>query len=246
MLNSTRLGVKIPPIVSPGNNQRMSVSNASINRTKQNDVHFTGGISDGIANWVSNGGKKTINSSKDFNGLIKLTAENGMLFSSILACALGISIRPVTIMAMPGNKDDKQYSAVKSIATGLVSLFITGGSLIIMQKGIDKAGIVFKKLEAQKLLNKGKISNDLFEKLTHLEKNPALDKVGREAMEKINKKEAIFKTLTNYGSKWFIGPVEAFTLFALIHPIMNTVFPKKNSKPEHASNDKSVNKKGGN
>lgn len=238
--NTTSLGVR-PSYVPLKRNSNLN--------SKQN-VRFQGVgnfLSDKFAKNVMAKGSTVINSTKDFSAPVKLTATNGTLFSAVLACALGVSLRPATIMAMPGNPDDKKYSAVKSIATGLTSLFLLGSALILVQKGLNKAGKKFYQIEADKLFNKSKktdIDKVVHDKLNKINegKDFVMDAVTAKADAAITKKTETFKTLTSYGFKWILGVAEAKVLFAMIPPIMSKVFPKKNS---HSADKKPEVKKEG-
>lgn len=59
---------------------------------------------------------------------LKLADDNQSLFNAIFALGLTCVLRPLTIMALPGekkNNDDKKYAAAHSIASGIIALGIS-------------------------------------------------------------------------------------------------------------------------
>lgn len=74
---------------------------------------------------------KRIFTNDTFHNYLKKAADNQLVFSSLFALFLTCTLRPISIVALPGqkkNKDDKKYAAAHSIASGVIGYVI---SLII-------------------------------------------------------------------------------------------------------------------
>ncbi|MEW5822482.1 MAG: hypothetical protein AB1782_19970 [Cyanobacteriota bacterium] len=126
------------------------------------------------------------------------------LFEALTALGVTCSIRPVTIMVVPGAKvEDRQYAAVKSIASGLV--------------GYAMSYVAFKPLgDIISKLGNGAYDNIL--------KKPFPFKAGTAQFN-------TFSFIINYGSKFLLAIPMAMATFKMIPWLMNKVFPDRKKKP---------------
>lgn len=80
---------------------------------RKNETKFTS-LSSKTADLIAN--NKIIGNILDYSG------KNSSLVNSVFVFGLSTMIRPLTTMALPTDKEDKKYSAVRSIATGIAEL----------------------------------------------------------------------------------------------------------------------------
>lgn len=131
--------------------------------------------------------------------------KNASWFEACMVLGLATTIRPVSIMGMPAKKDDKQYAAAKSIATGIIGFAVAALIYLPLAAVMKKSG------EAAKKLLETNAGKGIF---------PA---IGTKAYDSFN-------FIINYGSKFIVGPLDAMLLFKLIPPIMHKVFPERYKK----------------
>ena len=126
------------------------------------------------------------------------------IFESFAALGVTCTIRPISIMALPGAKtEDKQYAAVKSIASGIVGYALS----LVLYKPI---GDIMMKL------GKGGYDNLL--------KKPFPFKTGSPQFD-------TFSFIVNYGSKFALALPTAVATFKAIPWMMDKVFPNRKKKP---------------
>ncbi|MEW5822186.1 MAG: hypothetical protein AB1782_18470 [Cyanobacteriota bacterium] len=126
------------------------------------------------------------------------------LFEALTALGVTSTIRPATILIVPGaKKEDKQYAAVKSIASGVIGY-------VISYIAFKPLGDVIEKL--------GKGAYD------HLLKKPFPFKAGTPQF-------ATFSFIVNYGTKFLIAIPYAMATFQMIPWLMNKLFPNRKKKP---------------
>lgn len=73
------------------------------------------------------GRPKSIFTSNKIHEYLKKAADNQLVFGSLFALVLTCTLRPITIVALPGqkkNKDDKKYAAAHSVASGIIGYVI--------------------------------------------------------------------------------------------------------------------------
>lgn len=184
---------------------------ASFQAKQANNVSFQGVIDPntlkGFQKWgvkLANKIPNTFYEGKTLNYIADLAKNYPGLFEALAALGVTCTIRPVSIMALPGAKtEDKQYAAVKSIASGLVGY----GLSLALYKPI---GDVMKKL------GKGE--------LNHLLKKPFPYKTGSAQFD-------TFSFVVNYGSKFILALPTAVATFKAIPWLMNKIFPNRKKKP---------------
>lgn len=99
----------------------------------QNNISFKGGVPLTILD--------PIIKNKYFQSLLNLSVKNPSLFDSTIVLALATTIRPATILAIPGPpKEDRQYAAAKSIATGIIGVIVSALIYIPFEKGLRTFG----------------------------------------------------------------------------------------------------------
>ena len=99
--------------------------------------------------------------SETIQKILKLADDNRPVFNAMYAIALTCFLRPATIMALPGekkNKDDKKYAAAHSIASGLIGFCVATvlGSVPRAVKKITKNPENFIKNKSSYLLKSKK------------------------------------------------------------------------------------------
>lgn len=73
------------------------------------------------------GRPRTIFTGSKIHEYLKKAADNQLVFGSLFALILTCTLRPLTIVALPGqkkNKDDKKYAAAHSVASGIIGYVI--------------------------------------------------------------------------------------------------------------------------
>lgn len=79
--------------------------------------------------------------SKGGQKILKLASNNPTFFSLALMTALATTLRPATIMVVPGaKKEDKKYAAMKSIISSLITLTTQGLIFYPLGKAMVKEG----------------------------------------------------------------------------------------------------------
>lgn len=160
---------------------------------------------------------------KAYSGL-KWLAEaqnlNSTLCNAAIVTALATTLRPAAILAMPGaKKEDKQYSAAKSITTGIVGLLF--------------ALALYKPLEHSLAKLSGKLTK--LAKLKSMGDKANLDKVTSKVIDKFpfhheSKEFEILSYLLTKGSMFIIGPIQAFCMINTIPHAVRRIFPKSTDK----------------
>ena len=142
--------------------------------------------------------------SKKTHEIFRLAEENAILFRMAYGCILATTLRPLVIMGVPGaKKDDKKYAAVKSIASGLVSLAM--------------AAVLFIPLE-HSIRNLGKLA---------LEKGA---KTSGFPYKYLSKEYDSFQYIMNMGAGFLAAPLDSYLVFKLVPPVIKKLFPKKEEK----------------
>lgn len=145
-------------------------------------------------------------------------AKNLAWTESIAMFFIGISLKPLTIMALPGAKEeDKQYAATKALLGAAVD-FSIASTLIPPIEHILKS------------FNK-KINNDGFlkENEQHLKKY-FNNKTNFKAFEKV----------TSYFPKYVAVPLRSALTIALIPPTLKLLFPEVSKRKEEAKTNELV------
>lgn len=147
---------------------------------------------------------KNFYNSGTLNYVAKLAKDYPGLFEGLTALGVTCTIRPLTILTMPGaKKEDKQYAAVKSIASGIL--------------GYIESLIIFKPLgDIVKKLGQGQYDKFL--------KKPFPFKYGTPQFN-------TFSFIVNYGSKFIAAIPFAILTFKLIPVMMEKLFPNRKKKP---------------
>jgi len=145
-----------------------------------------------------------------FHSACKMAANNYVLFDATVLLALSTTLRPATIMTVPGpSKEDKKYAAAKSIATGLL--------------GFALAAAIYIPLEKHMQTLSGKPVKKLVKDTTKAVKDycdPKFPKFGTEEYKS-------FIYMVSNGLKFIIAPLEALALFTMIPIVVNKIFPHK-------------------
>lgn len=178
---------------------------------KSSSVSFGGVINPATMNaferwgyYLSQKVPKNFYNSKFLDYIARMAKDYPGLFEALTALGVTCTIRPITIMAMPGAKqEDKQYAAVKSVASGIVGY---GLSLLAFKP----LGDIVKKL--------GEGGYD------HILKHPFPYKYGTPQFN-------TFSFITNYGAKFLLALPMAIATFKLIPVMMDKLFPNRNKKP---------------
>lgn len=142
--------------------------------------------------------------SKKFDSILK-KANDLALTESLIMFGIAVTIKPLTIMLVPGAKEeDKRYAATKALLGGSVDFAIATIFITPVTKVLEK-----------------------FNELA--EKNPKLitDKV---SYLKDPKNLKNFKKITEYGPKFLLVPVRSLLTIALIPPTLKYLFPDEAKK----------------
>ena len=135
--------------------------------------------------------------------VIDTAVENAALLEAGVALGLATTLRPASIMVVPGPpKDDRKYAAAKSIATGIVGFAFTAAVFIPI---------------AAATKNLGKLAKD------NLLIKTGFPEVG-------SARYKVIEYLTTYASKFIVAPLEAMALFAMVPPIVHKFLDKKDKK----------------
>lgn len=245
-------------------NQKVAGGERSL---QTNQPAFTG-IPEMLASKVPEGLLK----SKIFHGILQTAERNASLFEAGFVLAIATTLRPMTVLSMPGAKmEDKQYAAVKAISSGTVGFVLAallyipmaaimtrlGNSakfaskakeaLALAQKAVsDPAKLAKANEAAQHVLKatkfiKGDKAVKVFDQASQALQATGgaatfeaatkalneLTKVAKFPFELGSKSFDAFNYMLNYGSKFIIGPLDAWILFKLIPPLMNKLFPNR-------------------
>jgi len=217
----------------PKNEQKLQIKNQSANVTftggffspkKQDSVSFSGAPKapkkPGNGFWSKVGENETVKKfikSKAFDKLLKAGNDLAKI-ESIFMFAIAVTIKPVTIMALPGAKEeDKKYAATKAFLGGAVDFGIATAAIVPITNVINKFN--------------EKIAKDpsiLTEKIAYLR-----DK------QKFNS----FKNVVEYAPKFLLVPVRSAITIALIPPTLKYLFPEEAKKlKEKKENNHSIKK----
>ena len=151
---------------------------------------------------------KKVVMSKAFHKVCDVAGKNPPLFSAGLVFVITTTVRPAAILAVPGaKKEDKQYSAARSFATGMIAF-----SLALM---------VYRPLESLiRRLGKAALSNS---------DHPFPFTYGSEEFEKFN-------YLATQTANVIIAPFQAMLLMEFIPPIVRKIFPNNKSESNQTPN----------
>ena len=159
---------------------------------------------------IANGLIDKIMRNKITHKVFELAENNSLLFRMAYGCVLSVALRPLVIMAIPGaKKDDKKYAAVKSIASGIVSLLMAAVLFIPLEYSIRRLG-------KSALENVGKPGEFPYKYIPH---NP-----------KECQKYDAFQYVMNMGAGFLVAPLDAYLVFKLVPPVVDKLFPKKQEK----------------
>ncbi len=157
--------------------------------------------------WTRLGENKKIKEfikSKRFDNILK-KANDLAWTESLIMFGIAVTIKPFTIMALPGAKEeDKKYAATKALLGGVVDFGIATAFILPVTKTLEH-------------FNK------------KIKENPAIitDKVKYLKNEKNLKN---FKKITEYGPKFLLVPVRSLLTIALIPPTLKYLFPDEAQK----------------
>lgn len=172
---------------------------------KQDSVSFAGGKKEDI--WTKIGkNEKVRNFFKNPKFLKFLEKTNDVAWmESIFMFAIATTIKPITILAVPGAKDeDKKYAATKAFLGGVVDFSI--GTLFILPVTL-KLKKFHKKIEANPKI--------ITEKVPFLKCKAKFD---------------VFKDAVAYAPKFLLLPVRSAITIALIPPTLKFLFPEEAKK----------------
>ncbi len=196
---------------------------------KQDSVSFSGAPKSpnkGFWKWVGErkGVRNFIKGKKLDNILEK--ANNLAWFESILMCLIAVTIKPTTIMALPGAKEeDKKYAATKAFLGGCVDFAIASAIVLPITTICDKFN---EKIKADP-------NKFLTENMKYL---------------KDEKRLKNFSKVLGYAPKLLLVPVRSALTIALIPPTLKYFFPeearKLKDKKDTKNAVKSKIKEGGN
>ena len=84
-----------------------------------------------VANYIQN--------HKRAQKFLQNVESNTGLYSGILAFGVGTTLKPVTIMSTPGNKEDKKYATAKSISTAIADVGLAVLIFVPLKKILDSS-----------------------------------------------------------------------------------------------------------
>ena len=185
----------------------LSVCNSNVNCYRMNNYRKTydNSCNAKLISFQANSGEPLklldmLLKNKYVQNILSLAQKNPILFKASLATILALSIRPLTILAVPGaKKKDKQYAATKSIVSGAVSFGIACGISWPLQKAIEKFKVAAENGTLEKSLKKP-LTKERFE---------------------------AFNYFVITGAYFIVIPLEAFLLFKAIPKVINLIFPDK-------------------
>ena len=93
-------------------------------------ISFKSGITEKISN--------TIIKNENIQNILKNCSYNAPIYNSIFIFLLAVTLRPFSIMCTHGNKEDRKYSAARSIASGVADLIFTSAIFIPLGKLLEK------------------------------------------------------------------------------------------------------------
>lgn len=181
--------------------------------------------------------------------LLAKAADNQIVFSSLFALFLTCTLRPISIVALPGqkkNKDDKKYAAAHSIASGVIGYFtalLIASPIAIALKKIGKAPTKYLDIKSLNYyLGDDQIDylQNIKEKLAKEVKERKLTqkRADAEFIEKSTKqfKAAKFfnngKKIINMAPDTILAIPKAILTIALIPPILKYIFGLEKKKHE--------------
>lgn len=188
---------------------------------KQDSVNFSGAPTPpkkGFWNWIGDNPKvKKFIRGEKFDNLLK-KADSLAWMESILMFAIAVTIKPVTIMALPGAKEeDKKYAATKAFLGGAVDFAISSAFILPLTKIIKSFG-------------------------DKIEKDPKILTEKSEYLKKAHNFKN-FKKVIEYAPKFLLVPVRSGLTIALIPPTLKYMFPEEAKKLKEKKEGKySINK----
>lgn len=200
--------------VLPKNDKKNKIINKSANVTftggffspeKQDNISFARAPKKGF--WAKLGGHPKVKEfirSKTFDKALEL-ANNLAMFESIFFFAIAVTLKPLTIMALPGAKEeDKKYAATKAFLGGCVDFAISSAILYPITEVVKRFR---KKIEENPTI--------LTEKVQHLKNKNKLDNLNK---------------VLGYAPKYLLVPVRSAMTIALIPPTLKYLFPEEAKK----------------
>lgn len=193
---------------------------------------------------------------KALNWLLEFVKKHNVSGNALMALFLAGALRPVTIMALPGDKDkeDKIYAAGHSMASGLIGYAFSTAVTTPWDNGIEELMENYKKhydvvidnirngknAEPPALKYKFDILTKKYDKLVELEKQAADS--GTKLAKKACKQyiDALQLEMKNI-SEWVIALPRAALTIALIPLILKYVFGLEKKKPAQAQAQTPVN-----
>jgi|GEM_PF-3948703 len=176
-------------------NEQAKIKKAQVN----SNLSFSG-FPEYLANKVPDSFLKN----KGFHNFLKLAEDNATLFEDVVTLILGITLRPASILAIPGaKKEDKNYAAAKSIASVVLGFGMTALVYIPLARHMKKLGNTAVKNASKSCSFPYPANSPQF---------------------------ASFNYLINYGSSFIAAPIQTILLFKAIPPIVNKFFSKSSNK----------------
>lgn len=163
-----------------------------------------------------------------FQSMLKMFEEDSVIASALVALFVAGGARPLTNIAMAGEKDkeDSMYAASHAIASAVIGFVV---SSIIMAP----FGTAFRK-----------IKNDPKKYLTGLEDLLGVPEIGKRKLEKSKAYKRISKMAQFIPDSLVMGVPKAMLTIALIPPILKYVFHlekgKKHNQTENNTNTQQV------
>ena len=215
--------------VLPKNEKKNQTINKSANVTftggffspkKQDSVSFSGAPKSpnkGFWKWVGEReGVKNFIKGKTFDSAIKL-ANNLSMLESIFFFAIAVTLKPLTIMALPGAKEeDKKYAATKAFLGGCVDFAIASAIVLPITTICSKFD---EKIKADP-------NKFLTENMKYL---------------KDEKRLKNFSKVLGYAPKLLLVPVRSAMTIALIPPTLKYLFPEEAKKLKNKKDTKEIN-----
>ena len=140
---------------------------------------------------------------KTFDKILKAGNDLAKIESKFMF-AIAVTIKPITIMALPGAKEeDKKYAATKAFLGGAVDFAIATAAITPITGVINKFN-------------------------EQLEKNPKI--IEKVSYLKDKQKFDSFKKIVEYAPKFLLVPVRSALTIALIPPTLKYLFPEEAKK----------------
>lgn len=134
--------------ISINNNINNYLEKSTKDRQRDNYFHFsaTNQSFNGVEQVAENLANKMVSKkffqnglkSSGFNKFLKSSIENPGMFEALIALGITCTARPATVMVTPGaKKEDKQYAAAQSVASGITGLGFAYAIFDPIKQGLD-------------------------------------------------------------------------------------------------------------